>query len=54
MRGYLHDELNGTDKVHEELFDHVLLFLGHLIETVLFTTFDDLLRCQTLASVSVE
>src|SRR5438552_18177081 len=51
---YLHDELNGTNKVHEELFDHVFLFFGHLIQTVFSAAIGDLLCRQTLAGIGIE
>lgn len=47
----LHDELDRTDEVHEELQNHVLLLLLHLIETILLAAGDDLGLCQTSARV---
>lgn len=47
----LHDELNRTDKVHEELEDQVLLLLLHLVETILLAAGDDLRLGKTGAGV---
>ncbi len=53
-RTHLHDELNGPDKVHEELEDEVLLFLLHLIEAILLAPGLDLGVGETGAGVGVE
>lgn len=50
----LHDELNRTDEVSEELEDQVLLLLPHLVETVLLATHGDLLLSETSARVGLE
>ena len=54
VRTNLHDELNGTDEVSEELEDQVLLLLPHLIETVLLLAHGDLLLSETSARVGLE
>lgn len=50
----LHDELNGTDEVHEELENHVLLLLLHLVETVLSSSLLDFGRGKTDAGIRLE
>ena len=51
---YLHDELDGSDKVGEELEDEVLLLLLHLVETVLLAAGGDLGVGQTGAGVGLQ
>lgn len=51
---YLHDELNGTNEVREELEDKVLLLLLHLVETVLAATRLDLRLSETHARVGLK
>ena len=43
VESYLHDELNWTNKVSEELLDQVFFFLSHLIQTIFLATLSDLL-----------
>ena len=52
--GGLHDELNGADKVHEELEDEILLVLLHLIKAVLLAAGGDLGLGQTASGIGVE
>lgn len=54
MISYLHDELDRTDEETEELEDHVLLLLLHLVQAVLAATGDDLLLGKTDAGVRLE
>lgn len=51
---YLHDELNGTNEVSQELEDQVLLLFLHLIHTVLLATCCDFGLCKTNASVGLQ
>ena len=51
---HLHDELNWTNEITKELEDQVLLVLLHLIEAEFLSPDDNFLRCQTVASVSLE
>jgi hypothetical protein len=51
---YLHDELNGTNEVHEELQDQVLLLLLHLVQTVLLTALLNLRVGQTGAGAGLQ
>ena len=51
---YLHDKLDGADEVAQELENQVLLLLLHLIETILPSPLENLLACETSASVGLE
>lgn len=51
---YLHDELNGTDEVREELENEVLLLLLHLVETELAAASLNFGLGKTDARVSLE
>lgn len=54
IQAYLHDELDGTNEIHEELEDHVLLLLLHLIETELLSPGLNLGGGQTSPGVGLE
>jgi hypothetical protein len=54
VEAYLHDELNGTDEVREELENQVLLLLLHLVETELAAASLNLRLGETDAGVSLE
>ena len=51
---YLHDELNGADKETQELENHVLLLLLHLVETIFATALENLVGGETDAGVGLE
>jgi len=48
---HLHDELNGSDEVSQELEDEVLLLFFHLVEAILPAPDEHLLACETGARV---
>ena len=51
---YLHDELNWTNEVSEELENHVLLLLLHLVKAILLAAKRNLRLSETSASVRLE
>ena len=51
---YLHNELNGTNKVAEELEKQVLLLFLHLIHTILLATGMDFGFCKTNACIGLQ
>ena len=48
---YLHDELDGADKVHEEFEEEILLLLLHLVQTEFSAALEDFGLAETIAGV---
>ena len=53
-QAYLHDELNGADKVTEELQNQIFLLLFHLIQTVLLSPRGYIALRQAMPGICVE